>query len=135
MSETVKKPVVAEPQPQAQAAPKTIRIIHQKSPNFPIFHSDGVWGVLTPSGGFHIEFYTEHQPVPTAVVHFLTPDGSLSNEYKAEGTLSSSDQGIIIRDFQAGIVLSVPVAMQLRDLLVRYIDSQTVQAGSLGDLK
>jgi len=125
MNETAKKSIGRTLGPINQVSQTSVKFIHQKNASFRAFPADGVWGVLTPSGGLQVEVYTEHQPVPDAVIHSFNPDGTISEGFRAEGALTTSEQAIMIRDFHTAIIVSsLQCAIQLHDLLSRYIEMQ-----------
>jgi hypothetical protein len=123
MNETEKQAI-----PSAQISGKDLQIkslkfVHQKNGNFQIFHADGGWGLVTRDGSIQIEFYTEHQPMPPAVVHTFEPDGNLSPAFTIEGVRDHAhpDQAIMVRDFQCAIVVHLPAAVQLHTMLGNFI--------------
>jgi hypothetical protein len=110
--------------------PKTVKFIFQRSGNFRVYPAEGCWGVFSQSGAFHIEFYTEHQPVPESVTYALNPDGTLPDQWKSIEGMSAPESAIVVRDVQAAVVLSLPAAMQLHALLDKFINIQ-MKLGSI----
>jgi hypothetical protein len=119
MNETKKAPVSANP--TSPSAPKPLKFLHEKGPLFRTFHADGVWGLTSPTGNIQLDFYLEREPSPTAVHIPVNPDGSFKGNQIIEVNVDS-EYFVLVRDFQAGVVLSLDAAMQVREVLNNYIN-------------
>ncbi len=102
-----------------------------KSNWFRVIHADGAWGGTTPAGNIGMTFYSERSPIPTRLVHEITPDGRLGGE------LSRTVRKGIVREAEVQVVLSVGVAKALISWLQVKIqnveDVHATNVGTLGD--
>ena len=99
---------------------KPVKFIHEKGPQYRVFHVDGAWGSINVQGNAQLELYVEHAVTPSAVVQPIQPDGIFSGEQIPFG-LVDKDHFLVIRDFQCGVVLSYNAAVQVKNVLDSYI--------------
>ncbi|HVQ36124.1 MAG TPA: hypothetical protein VMS31_01235 [Pyrinomonadaceae bacterium] len=83
---------------------------------------DGIFGGLTPKLQIHMAVFSEHQPLPTRIVHELK-DGRLGQE-KVEKRIVS---GEMERELEASITMSPEVAQ----LVVRWLQGQIEQVNAM----
>ena len=102
-----------------------------KSNYFRVIHADGAWGGTTPAGNIGMTFYSERSPIPTRLVHKITPDGKLGGE------LSRTVRKGIVREAEVQVVLSVGVAKALISWLENKIQNveevHTANMETIGD--
>jgi hypothetical protein len=97
MSETEQKP--------------TVKFYYQKSRQFRVVHSDGVYGGATPNGHLCLSFFSERFPIPQVLEHEIEEDGKIGRE-----TGKEMKEGIV-REVEVAIVVPQPIAIALRDWL------------------
>ncbi len=101
--------------------PLPVKFIHEKGPQYRIYHADAVWGTTNGQSNIQLEFYLEHPPIPTVVIQPVNPDGTFTGEQKLE-QIQDGEHFVVIRDFQAGIVLSLQSALQVQAVLGNFIN-------------
>jgi hypothetical protein len=128
VSETDKKWTVSEPLPaqapvseQPAHGPLPVKFIHEKGPQYRIYHADAAWGTANGQSNIQLEFYLEHPPIPTVVIQPVKPDGTFTGEQKLE-PIQDAEHFVVIRDFQVGIVLSLQSALQVQAVLGSFIE-------------
>jgi len=84
-----------------------------KSNFFRVFHVDGAWGGITPSGLIEINFYSERFPIPRQIFHPILPGGRLGNEFQERRV---SKEGLV-REIEAGAMMDLNTAKSVRDWL------------------
>lgn len=90
-----------------------VKFDYIKSQHFRVIHVDGAVGSVTPTGLIHFALYNERAAIPRQTTHFLNPDGTLGDRISEE-TISRET---IIREMDVDVILSVDVAISLRDWL------------------
>jgi hypothetical protein len=111
------------PAPQAPPiAAKPVKFIHEKSPQYRVYHADGGWGVINTYGNVQIDFCVERPPTPSHVVQPVDTLGNPQGEYTMFG-LDDKNHFLVVRDFQCGVVLSFSAALQTHALLGNYINT------------
>jgi hypothetical protein len=108
--------------PTGPVAPKPVKFIHEKGPQYRIYHADAGWGVINQFGNVQIDFCVEHPPTPSHVVQPIDAKGVPQGEYTMFG-LDDKDHFLIVRDFQCGVVLSFAAAVQVHTILGHYINT------------
>jgi len=53
--------------PAVTTAPVSVKFFTKKTPGFRIVQADGAWGALNAYGIVHMQFFSEHPGLPTAV--------------------------------------------------------------------
>lgn len=92
-----------------------IRFHYIKSSAYRVVHADGVVGGATPSGLFHVSFFSERLPIPTSVDHAAVDLGGgrmrLGEEIATEGKKG------VVREVEVGVTMTIDMAKVLRDWL------------------
>lgn len=83
---------------------------------------DGIFGGITPKLQIHMAVFSEHQPLPTRIVHELK-DGRLGREKLDKRIVF----GEMVRELEASITMSPEVAQ----LVVRWLQGQIEQVNAL----
>ncbi|AQQ70701.1 hypothetical protein SMSP2_01059 [Limihaloglobus sulfuriphilus] len=96
--------------------PKSLKFQYLKADTYVTYHVDGVFGGITPKGMVHMDVFTEKFPTPSCVSHELTGEGKLGKE------IDRVVRDGVIRELQAGMVMDLMTARQLRDWLSAKID-------------
>ena len=106
----------ATPTPGEQTAPKRVKFDFIKSSCFRVIHVDGMFGGPTGQGNIAMTVFSERSPIPKQVVHPVTAQG-LGEELKEERV----SRDAIVREAEACVMLSLPVAESMREWLDRHI--------------
>lgn len=97
---------------------KMLTIDYVKSNFFRVIHSDGAWGGLSPRGdAIQMYFWSERPAIPQEYVHTLT-DRGIGEEIKQKRKVRSN----LVREVEAGVVMSKKTAIVFRDWLNEKID-------------
>ena len=118
MNKTDEKLAAGDPTPQG---PLPVKFIHEKCPQYRTYHVDGAWGAITGLSNIQLELYSEHPPLPKAVIHPVKPDGTYTGEQSIEG-IDDPDHFVVVRDFQLGVVLSLQSAKLVHEILGNFIE-------------
>lgn len=84
-----------------------------KSQFFRVIHADGAIGSITPSGMIHFALYSERPAIPRRQVQQLVEAGRLGDPIPSETESRES----VVREMDVDVILTVDVAMLLRDWL------------------
>ena len=98
------------------AAPETIKFTYIKSSSFRVIHVDGAVAGASP-GGLFISLYSERTPIPQQQGFEVNADHRLGSEIEA---LRVTREGIV-REVEAGLVISFDAAVALAELLDRLV--------------
>ena len=93
--------------------PQKLRFHYIKSNYFRVIHADGAYGGVSPRRTIQINFYSERQPIPQLTVHGVAGDGALSGELPDERVVRDG----IVREIEAGVIVTLEAAESLRDWL------------------
>lgn len=85
---------------------------------FRVAHVDGVIGAVTPSGMIHFAAYAERSSIPQHMVQEISEDGKLGPEIPS----LTVNRNSIVRELEVDLVMTVNVAMALRDWLNNQIE-------------
>jgi hypothetical protein len=86
-----------------------------KSQHFRVITATGMIGGPTPQGQIAVSLYNERAPIPTRIVHALTPEGALGSEIEAEREVRDS----ILREVEFCMVLDHDTAVKMSRWLSR----------------
>jgi hypothetical protein len=86
-----------------------------KTHGYRSYHVDGGMSTITAKGDLYVELYLERRATPTEILFSIEQEGL--KEIKHEGK-----EGWI-REIECGILLDIPAAIGLRDLLSTQINS------------
>src|SRR5258708_7482494 len=95
---------------------KPVKFLHRKGAQYQIFHGDGVWGAVNNLGNIQVDFYVERPIIPSTVIHQVNPNGDFTGEQVSEGEFDPN-HFVVVREFQAGIILSLASAIQVHAVL------------------
>ena len=95
-----------------------IKFHYLKSSYYRVIHVDGAIGGVTPTGEVFFSLYSQRPPIPDLTVQLVSESGQLVEEIKEE----RQGRDGVVREVEAGLVMSLPVASQLRDWLTQRID-------------
>ena len=98
---------------------KPVKLIHRESGNLPTFQADGGWGSVNNYSLIRIGFYAEHPQIPTAVIQHLNADGSPKGDQIEVGM--DDAHFVLVRDFQCNVILTLPSAIQINQMLGSFI--------------
>lgn len=115
-----KSPAIpVSPQPVTKFQP--VKFVHEKSPQFRTYHTDGAWGVVNALGDIHLSFFTEHPRLAAGVINKVNPEnGIYTGEHEMVGD-TDPNYFITVRDFQCSVVLSIQTAERIHTLLGNFI--------------
>jgi hypothetical protein len=82
VSETDKNPAAGGLTTQG---PLPVKFVHEKGPQYRVYHADAVWGMLKGLSNIQLEFYLEHPPIPRVAIQPVNADGTYTGEQKLEG--------------------------------------------------
>ena len=71
-----------------------------KTNDYKTFHTDGVFGGLTPNGTICGNFFMQRNAIPTSVLYSLK-DGAINTEISRESKVGA------VREIQTGVVMNV----------------------------
>jgi hypothetical protein len=94
-----------------------LRYHYLKSQFFRTVHADGIFGGVTPRGLIQIAFFSERQPIPTAMVHTISSDGVDMGESR---NLREGREGAI-REVEVNAILSAETAERLQEWLGTHL--------------
>ncbi len=87
--------------------PNKLKLIYQKTNNYRVYHTDGIYGGITPNGNVYMAIFNERRPIPQI------------EEYDVESgkavLKSSEGKDGIIREVEAGLIFNYPTLILLRD--------------------
>lgn len=106
------------------AAPKKISFEFIKSNFFRVVRGDGVIGGLAPNGSVHLAVYSERQPIPKKMVHFIS-ENTVGPEIMAERESRTS----IVRELEVDVVMDITQALVLRQWLDEKIKQYEALVG------
>jgi hypothetical protein len=119
-------------EPQVTKASGEIEFHFEKSRYFRVIHADGAFGGVAPGNrNIHLAIFSERSPLPRTITHRVA-DGLLGEEIIER---RETKQGIF-REVEADLVMTVEVAVAIRDWLDQRIN-ESLQASQLlaGDQK
>ena len=93
--------------------PGSVTIHNKISHSFRSIHVDGAFGGITPQGIINVSFFCERGPIPKSSEYEVLEGGKLG---KLIQNAPESKTGIL-REFEMGVYMSVPVAKALIALL------------------
>lgn len=93
-----------------------VKFIHNRPDDYKIYPVNGVWGGMTPRGDLICHFFVEQQAIPEELVHKLEEDGSLGPPVE-----EPRKKPIVIRDFQAGILLNREQAISFANWILEKV--------------
>src|ERR1700722_8753066 len=104
------------------AAIKPVKVIHKRIDQYRNIPMDGVWGMINANGAIQLELYLEKPPVPSTLVYPVvsSPEGPRIDATFKEAYAENEKRDthfIVIREFQAGVVMSLSAAIQLHHVL------------------
>lgn len=109
------------------AANGELQFHFEKSKVFRVIHVDGAAGGISPGNrNIHMAVFSERAPLPRSVVHNVSA-GVLGPEIEGRRT---GKQGIF-REVEADLVMSLEVAVAMRDWLTERINESAVLASGL----
>jgi hypothetical protein len=113
-------------------AEKKITFHYLKSSGYRDTHCDGVFGGMTPGGGYlWIGFFSERTPVPKEAVHEAIPVAGIEDGVAA-GRLISEESDIkegVIRTLEAGVFMDVNLAENFKKWLEGHINEMKKRQG------
>jgi hypothetical protein len=105
-------------------AEKKIKFHYLKSSGYRDSHCDGVFGGMTPGGGYlWIGFFSERTPVPKEAVHEAIPVAGVEGGVAA-GRLISEESDVkegVIRTLEAGVFMDIGLAENFKNWLEGHI--------------
>ena len=109
--------------------PPKIRFEYIKSQLFRVIHVDGAFGGMTPRGQLFISLFSERYPIPTAMIHAVTPSGRLGEELRSE----REERKGIVREVEVGLQFELEVAKSFVTWLQTKIEeAEKKKAGAQG---
>ena len=100
---------------------KKIRVFYQNAPFHRTVYAGGAWAGITPTGLVQVGLFNDLRPMPEMVTLDVVDDAVGSEIEKLE------KQGVI-REVEATVLMSLPVAKSLLPLLQQMIDQlETIQ--------
>lgn len=108
---------MANPDPKSLVR---VDVSYQKSNFFRVIHADGMYGGATPRGDVHMAVFSERSALPTAS-HFDVVAG------KAQPEVITETRSGVVRELEADIVMSLPVAIAAHAWLgdkIEYLRTQ-----------
>jgi hypothetical protein len=109
--------------PAISAKPKFLptKYVHEKSPDFRTYHTNGAWMTVNASNEIQVNFFAEHPIIAGGVIHEVTENGFFTNNNKMLG-LDDKEHSVVIRDFQCCVFLSISTAERLYKGLASFIE-------------
>ena len=90
-----------------------------KSNLYRVIHADGIWGGAHPSlDVVHLAVFSDRVAIPQQTVYKVTPDGDYGEEIVDKRV---SRQGLVVREIEASMMMSISTATALRDWLTAKI--------------
>jgi hypothetical protein len=83
--------------------------------------------MVNNSGNIQLNYYVDHEPLPEASIWPVNEHGFPTGEMKTVENLDSNYY-IVARDFQVGVVLSLPAARQVHAVLGNFIKTSEESA-------
>jgi hypothetical protein len=108
------RPLIVQPSP----IPTEMVVRYAKSNLHRVIHVDGVFGGPSVGGLIHIAIYSERVPVPTEQTYDISSNGIISEFPKSQ----KGGDGVL-REIEASLMLSVPLADNLIPWLRKAIDN------------
>ena len=93
------------------AVDATIEFHYLKGNQFRAIHVDGAIGGVTPNGNIHMALFSERSAIPRKVEMNVNKNGTLGDERSRSG-LSG-----VVRDMEVDVILSEPIARNIREWL------------------
>lgn len=124
MSEPEKKSPAIQ---QSATKFQPVKFLHERSPRFTTYHSDGQWGVVNADNEIHLNFFSEYPRLASGVINKVdSTTGRYSGEHEMLGA-SDPNYFITIREFQCSVVFSIVVAERLHTILGHLIEAAKKQ--------
>lgn len=82
---------------------------------FRVVRADGAWGGLMPNGNISMAIYTEHLPLADNVTYEVSSSGGAKEIGRKE------TPGVVIREVEVEVLMSLGVATATRNWLDRFI--------------
>ncbi|MGO8698330.1 MAG: hypothetical protein ACLQVY_11505 [Limisphaerales bacterium] len=105
----------------AQPKPLPVKFVHEEGAAFRTLPADGVWGMLNNQGNIQLNFFTEHAPIPHAVIFPVSEGGSFSGPPSEQYKDNDPAHYIVIREFQVGVTMSLHAAKHTHMVLGNFI--------------
>ncbi len=111
--------------------PSEIPIHFVKGNHFRVAIASGAWFGADPQGNFHLTFYSERMPLPKKIIMRLAEDG----QFLAEDTTKRESKDGIVREMEIDIVMSIPAAQGLLQLLAQNLQTAVEASNELNKLR
>lgn len=116
---------MAEQPKKANGGEETDEVVitYDYAKDYRVVPSNGCFGGLTPRGDLIINFFEEAYPLPKAVTHEITPQGTLGAEK------SRHIDANLVRHVQVAIVLAPHQAESIGQWILRKIEEAKKRSG------
>jgi hypothetical protein len=111
---------------QPSPVPTEMIVRYEKSNSHRVIHVDGVYGGPSVGGLIHIAIYSERVPVPSEQTYDISSTGMVSEYPKSQ----KGGDGVL-REIEASLMVSVPLAMSLIPWLQKMVDNARANAEAL----
>lgn len=101
---------------------KPVKVVFHKANEVPIYYAAGGWGLAGQDDELILKFFLEHPATPTVVTFPLKSENEVSDN--PDSTVGIDPKYYtVIREFQAGVVLTLKAARQVHGLLQSFIEA------------
>ncbi len=114
--------------PQQAVKFRTVKFIHEKSPQFTTYHADGSWGAINADSEIYINFFAEFPQPSKGVISDVIPETGVYTGRHEFFPPDDPNYQVVIRDFQCSVAMSIKVAERLHALLTGFIKMAKDQA-------
>ncbi|MEE8484374.1 MAG: hypothetical protein V3S46_07225, partial [Nitrospinota bacterium] len=98
--------------------PSSLDFYYIKTEQYRVFHVDGMFGGVSPSGKIFADLFVQKIPLPQIMKHKIAVDGKVGEEVKNKRV---GKEGVV-RVVEAGLIMDIDTAISFRDWLSAKIN-------------